>query len=164
MAKKYVYLFGYSVNPKAIGACVTCSAARVLISPKCLSLGLPVPAGFTITTEVCTHYYDNKMSYPTQLSKQVEAAIVEVEKKMGAKFGDPKNPLLLSVRSGARVSMPGMMETVLNLGLNDEIVEGLVENRAIPLLLRCVSPLRPNTATSLWAFAPRVSRLIPSSS
>ncbi len=96
------------------------------------TLGLPVPAGFTITTEVCTHYYDNKKSYPSELSKQIDRAIVEVEKKMGAKFGDPKNPLLLSVRSGARVSMPGMMETVLNLGLNDEIVEGLIAKSGDP--------------------------------
>ena len=89
-------------------------------------MNLPVPAGFTITTEVCTHYYENKNSYPRELNKQIDGAIREVEKTMGATFGDPKNPLLLSVRSGARVSMPGMMETVLNLGMNDEIVEGLV--------------------------------------
>ena len=91
------------------------------------SMGLPVPAGFTITTEVCTYYYDHKNSYPRELAKQIDGAIREVEKTMGASFGDPKNPLLLSVRSGARVSMPGMMETVLNLGLNDEIVDGLVK-------------------------------------
>jgi pyruvate,orthophosphate dikinase len=96
------------------------------------SLGLPVPAGFTITTDVCTYYYDHGKSYPRELSKQIEAAIGEVEKKMGAKFGDPTNPLLLSVRSGARVSMPGMMETVLNLGLNDEIVEGLIAKSKDP--------------------------------
>ena len=95
-------------------------------------LGLPVPAGFTITTEVCTHYYDNKKNYPSQLNGQIEKALREVEKKMGARFGDPKNPLLLSVRSGARVSMPGMMETVLNLGLNDEIVAGLSEKSGDP--------------------------------
>ena len=90
-------------------------------------LGLPVPAGFTISTEVCTYYYEHGQKYPAQLRKQVLDAIKAVEKKMGAKFGDPANPLLLSVRSGARVSMPGMMETVLNLGLNDEIVEGLIK-------------------------------------
>ena len=95
-------------------------------------LGLPVPAGFTITTEVCTYYYDNKKNYPSQLNGQIEKALREVEKKMGARFGDPKNPLLLSVRSGARVSMPGMMETVLNLGLNDEIVAGLSEKSGDP--------------------------------
>jgi pyruvate, orthophosphate dikinase len=91
------------------------------------SLGLPVPPGFTITTEVCTHYYDNKQSYPKELKDQVEKALAQVEKTVAAKFGDAKNPLLVSVRSGARVSMPGMMDTVLNLGLNDETVKGLAE-------------------------------------
>ena len=92
------------------------------------SLGLPVPPGLTITTEVCTYYYDNERSYPAELTAQVDAAIADIEKSVGAKFGDPANPLLVSVRSGARVSMPGMMDTVLNLGLNDETVEGLAKN------------------------------------
>jgi pyruvate,orthophosphate dikinase len=91
------------------------------------SLGLPVPPGFTITTEVCTYFYGNKRSYPDDLKPQVEAALAEVEKAVGAKFGDAKNPLLVSVRSGARASMPGMMDTVLNLGLNDQTVEGLAK-------------------------------------
>lgn len=91
------------------------------------SLGLPVPPGFTITTEVCTSYYDNDRQYPAELKAQVEEALAGVEKSMGCKFGDAENPLLVSVRSGARVSMPGMMDTVLNLGLNDETVEGLVK-------------------------------------
>jgi pyruvate,orthophosphate dikinase len=90
------------------------------------TLGLPVPAGFTLSTEVCTYYYQNGSTYPTDLQKQVARAIAATEKAMGTRFGDPRNPLLLSVRSGARVSMPGMMETVLNLGLNDEIAEGLI--------------------------------------
>lgn len=89
------------------------------------SLGLPVPPGFTVTTEVCTAYYDNDRQYPEELKEQVEAALGKVEAEMGLKFGDVNNPLLLSVRSGARVSMPGMMDTVLNLGLNDETVAGL---------------------------------------
>lgn len=89
------------------------------------SLGLPVPPGFTIHTEVCTYYYDNKNTYPPELEKQVDDALALIEKEMGKKFGDVNNPLLVSVRSGARVSMPGMMDTVLNLGLNDETVEGL---------------------------------------
>ena len=88
-------------------------------------LGIPVPAGFTITTDVCTAYYDNQEQYPTTLAKEVEANLKKVEKGMGAKFGDAQNPLLVSVRSGARVSMPGMMDTVLNLGLNDTTVLGL---------------------------------------
>ena len=89
------------------------------------SLGLPVPPGFTITTEVCTHFYANDRRYPDELKDQVAAALAAVEKAIGATLGDPKNPLLVSVRSGARASMPGMMDTVLNLGLNDRTVEGL---------------------------------------
>ncbi|GGF58530.1 pyruvate, phosphate dikinase [Terasakiella brassicae] len=89
------------------------------------NLGIPVPAGFTITTEVCTHFYDNGRTYPDDLKEQVMAALTEIEGHMDARFGDPKKPLLVSVRSGARASMPGMMDTVLNLGLNDETVEGL---------------------------------------
>jgi pyruvate, orthophosphate dikinase len=125
MAKKYVYLFGTRKSEGDMSMKNLLGGKGANLA-EMSSLGLPVPAGFTVTTEVCTYYYDHKKSYPRELTKQVEAAIVEVEKKMGAKFGDPKNPLLLSVRSGARVSMPGMMETVLNLGLNDEIVAGLI--------------------------------------
>ncbi len=89
------------------------------------SIGLPVPPGFTVTTEVCTWFYDHDRSYPDDLTGQVDAALATVEGIVGARFGDPANPLLVSVRSGARASMPGMMDTVLNLGLNDETVEGL---------------------------------------
>ncbi|MBP9867992.1 MAG: pyruvate, phosphate dikinase [Alphaproteobacteria bacterium] len=89
------------------------------------SLGLPVPPGFTITTEVCTLYYEKAGSYPETLHEEVRSALAAVERATQMKFGDPENPLLLSVRSGARVSMPGMMDTVLNLGLNDRTVEGL---------------------------------------
>ena len=89
------------------------------------SIGLPVPPGFTITTEVCTAYYKQNETYPADLDGQVEAALARVEAAVGLKFGDAQKPLLVSVRSGARVSMPGMMDTVLNLGLNDVTVEGL---------------------------------------
>ena len=89
------------------------------------SLGLPVPPGFTLTTDVCTAYYDNDETYPDDLQGQIDEALKAVERKTGKGFGDAKNPLLVSVRSGARASMPGMMDTVLNLGLNDETVEGL---------------------------------------
>jgi pyruvate,orthophosphate dikinase len=89
------------------------------------SLGLPVPPGFTITTEVCTFFYANGKTYPPDLKAQVDAAVAEVGRQTGHAFGDPANPLLLSVRSGARASMPGMMDTVLNLGLNDAAVETL---------------------------------------
>ena len=90
------------------------------------SIGLPVPAGFTITTEVCTEFYKNNRNYPDGLKAEVDANLRTVEDLMGKKFGDPKNPLLVSVRSGARASMPGMMDTILNLGLNDITVQGII--------------------------------------
>ncbi len=123
---KWVYGFG---NGKAEGA----REMRNLLGGKGANLaemsniGLPVPPGFTISTEVCTHYYDNGRQYPAELENQVADGLKAVEKIVGAKFGDETNPLLVSVRSGARVSMPGMMDTVLNLGLNDVTVEGLAE-------------------------------------
>lgn len=91
------------------------------------NLALPVPPGFTITTEVCSYFYANGKSYPSELVKQTEAALEKVEKIIGAKFGDAKNPLLVSVRSGGRASMPGMMDTILNLGMNDETAAGLAK-------------------------------------
>ena len=90
-------------------------------------LGIPVPPGFTITTEMCKQYYESGNKFPPELEKQVKEGIEHIEKIMGAKFGDPENPLLVSVRSGAPISMPGMMDTVLNLGLNDETVKGLAK-------------------------------------
>ena len=91
------------------------------------SLGLPVPPGFTMTAEVCTTYYENDKTYPADLDAQTEAGLAHIEKLTGKIFGDSANPLLVSVRSGARASMPGMMDTVLNLGLNDETVQGLAK-------------------------------------
>lgn len=88
-------------------------------------IGLPVPPGFTITTEVCTHFYQNGKRFPSQLPADLNKAVAWMEKETGKKFGDPKNPLLVSVRSGSRDSMPGMMDTILNLGLNDATTEGL---------------------------------------
>jgi pyruvate,orthophosphate dikinase len=96
------------------------------------SLGLPVPPGLTITTEVCTHYFKNDSTIPAELKAQMDAAIARVEEMVGATFGDPANPLLVSVRSGARASMPGMMDTILNLGLNDATVKGLAEKTNNP--------------------------------
>src|SRR6478752_9598930 len=90
-------------------------------------IGLPVPPGFTLTTEVCTAFYKNQHKYPNDLSGQVQEALARLEKAQGAKFGSKHKPLLVSVRSGARVSMPGMMDTVLNLGLNAETTEGLAK-------------------------------------
>jgi pyruvate,orthophosphate dikinase len=91
------------------------------------NIGLPVPAGFTLTTEVCTYYYAHDHKYPPELKGQVDEAMKKTEQAMGAKFGDAKNPLLVSCRSGARVSMPGMMDTVLNIGLNEGTLRGLIE-------------------------------------
>ncbi len=121
---KYVYYFG---DGKADGD----GKMKALLGGKGANLaemtriGLPVPCGFTISTEVCTYYYDHKRTYPKQLEGQIDAAVAKMEKSMGKKFGDPANPLLVAVRSGARDSMPGMMDTILNLGLNDTTVEGL---------------------------------------
>ena len=95
------------------------------------NLSIPVPPGFTISTEVCTHYMKHK-KYPRGLKKQVETAIATLEKLMGKNFGDSSNPLLLSVRSGARQSMPGMMETVLNIGLNNNTARGLIKKTQNP--------------------------------
>src|SRR4051794_38999559 len=86
-------------------------------------IGLPVPPGFTITTEVCSYFYDHERTYPEQLEAQVATATAKIEKSTGKRFGDRERPLLVSVRSGARDSMPGMMDTILNLGMNDKVVE-----------------------------------------
>lgn len=131
MPRKYVYFFG---GKRAEGK----AEMKSLLGGKganlaeMVNISLPVPAGFTITTEVCTYYFDNKQKYPKELKAQVLASLSKVEKEMGAKFGDSKNPLLLSVRSGARASMPGMMDTILNLGLNDESVQGLIRKTNNP--------------------------------
>ena len=121
---QYVYRFGGGVDDKGAGN-------KNLLGGKGANLdgmaaiGLPVPPGFTITTEVCTAYYANGEAFPAGLTDQVAQGIAHIEGVTGKSFGDPANPLLVSVRSGARVSMPGMMDTVLNLGLNDRTVEGL---------------------------------------
>jgi pyruvate,orthophosphate dikinase len=126
MSGKYVYFFG---EGKAEGK----SEMKNLLGGKgadlaeMTNLGIRVPAGFTISTEVCTAYYENKGKFPEGLKEEIEENLRRVEKAMGAKFGDKDNPLLVSVRSGARVSMPGMMDTVLNLGLNDETIKGLIK-------------------------------------
>src|SRR6201994_494423 len=95
-------------------------------------LGLPGPPGFTISTEICTYFYDNQKTYPEGLSAEVESALAQIEKSVGKRLGDRTNPLLLSVRSGARDSMPGMMDTILNLGMNDEVVEVVAEKSGNP--------------------------------
>jgi len=123
--EKYVYFFGDG-NAEGSAEMRNLLGGKGANLAEMSGLGIPVPAGFTITTEVCTYYYDHDKQYPDALEKQVLDNVAKLENVMGCKFGDATNPLLLSVRSGARVSMPGMMETVLNLGLNDEITEGLI--------------------------------------
>src|SRR5436305_2972166 len=121
---KYVYLFGKTKTDGNGGMKPLLGGKGAGLAEMC-RIGLPVPPGFTITTEVCTYYYDHKRSYPPALRAQMEAGLASIEKQTGKKFGDTKNPLLVSVRSGARDSMPGMMGTILNLGLNDQTVEAL---------------------------------------
>ena len=122
---RYVFAFGAHTDGNA--------KMRELLGGKGANLaemariGLPVPPGFTISTEVCTYYYDNERSYPTGLHETVREQLASIETQQGTRFGDAGDPLLVSVRSGARESMPGMMDTILNLGLNDETVEGLAK-------------------------------------
>ena len=129
--KKLVYFFG---GGKAEGK----AAMRELLGGKGAGLhemtriGAPVPPGFTITTEVCGYYYAHHRQYPKGLHSDVMAALARIEKILGRRFGDSDNPLLVSVRSGARESMPGMMDTVLNLGLNDKAVQGLIRRTQNP--------------------------------
>ncbi len=128
-SKKYVYFFGAgkadgNESMKNLLGGKGANLAEMAGHPK---LQLPVPPGFTISTELCTYYYDHKHTYPAVLKTQVETALKAVEKIIGKTFGDVNNPLLLSVRSGARRSMPGMMDTVLDIGLNDDTIKGLIK-------------------------------------
>ena len=128
---KWVYAFGAN-------GCDGDASMRNLLGGKganlaeMSSIGLPVPPGFTITTEVCSYYYDNQETYPAELTEQVLSALKHIESQTKLGFAESSNPLLLSVRSGARASMPGMMDTVLNLGLNDDVVEGLAKSTGDP--------------------------------
>ena len=128
---KYVYFFG---KGKAEGD----ASMRNQLGGKganlaeMTNLGLPVPQGFTVTTEACTQYYNDGRSINDEIQAQINEAIVKLEDYTGKKFGDLENPLLVSVRSGARASMPGMMDTILNLGLNDEVVETLSKKSGNP--------------------------------
>lgn len=101
-----------------------------------VEMGLPIPSGFTITTETCDLYYKSNKTYPQIVLDQIEEKLQKLEHVMGKKLGDPKDPLLVSVRSGAADSMPGMMDTILNLGLNDESVQGLIEKTGNPRFVR----------------------------
>jgi pyruvate, orthophosphate dikinase len=127
MGTKYVYIFsdGEGKDKNILGG-------KGVGLAEMARLGIPIPPGFTITTEVCTAFYKNKGRYPEGLKEQVNKAMLKVERATGAKFGDPKNPLLFSARSGARKSMPGMMETVLNIGLTSKTISGMIEKTKNP--------------------------------
>jgi hypothetical protein len=159
--KKFVYFFG---NGKADGA----AGMKNLLGGKganiaeMTNIGIPVPAGFTITTDVCTYYYEKGHKYPPGLKAEVEKALKRVEKAMGAKFGDEKNPLLVSCRSGARISMPGMMDTVLNIGLNDKTIQGLSPRPAMSALpMTPTAALCTCTATWFWGWVQERRTTIP---
>ncbi|MCK7495316.1 MAG: hypothetical protein MZW92_32685 [Comamonadaceae bacterium] len=124
---KYVYSFseGYGKSKNLLGG-------KGVGLAEMANLKIPIPPGFTITTEVCTAFYENKGRYPQGLKEQVAKALQKMEKDSGMKFGDPKNPLLCSARSGARSSMPGMMETVLNIGLTSKTIAGMIEKTKNP--------------------------------
>jgi len=128
---KYVYFFGEG-QVEGSGEMKNLLGGKGANLAEMLSIGLPVPAGFTLTTEVCTEFYKNNRQYPGGLTDQVNQALAKVEAQMGKTFGDPNNPLLVSVRSGARASMPGMMDTVLNLGLNEDTVQGVIDQSGDP--------------------------------
>jgi pyruvate, orthophosphate dikinase len=122
---KHVYLFGKKTDGN--GTMKPLLGGKGANLAEMCRIGLPVPPGFTITTEVCTYFYDHKRTYPSTLQNQMKAGVAAIESQTKKKFGDLKNPLLVSVRSGARDSMPGMMDTILNLGLNDQTVEALAK-------------------------------------
>ena len=125
MAVKFVYFFGQG-EAEGTGEMRNLLGGKGANLAEMTSIGLPVPAGFTLTTEVCTEFYKNDRNYPAGLQDEVSQHLGKVEALMGKKFGDSNNPLLVSVRSGSRASMPGMMDTVLNLGLNDQTVQGVI--------------------------------------
>src|SRR6267378_8134370 len=121
-ARRYVYYFGDG-HADGSGGMKPLLGGKGANLHEMTRIGLPVPPGFTITTEVCSYFYDHNRTYPKQLEAQVATATAKIEKSTGKRFGDQERPLLVSVRSGARDSMPGMMDTILNLGMNDEVVE-----------------------------------------
>ncbi len=127
MSKKYVYLF--SEGDASMRNLLGGKGANLAEMTK---LGLPVPQGFTISTEACTQYYEDGKKINDGIMNEIMVAITKMEEITGKKFGDKENPLLVSVRSGARASMPGMMDTILNLGLNEEVVNVLAEKSGNP--------------------------------
>src|SRR5438128_3936455 len=125
--KKYVYYFGEG-HAEGNAKMKDILGGKGAGLAEMTNIGVPVPPGFTISTEVCTYFYEHEEKYPPELKKSVEENLARVEKSAGRKFGDSNRPLLVSVRSGARASMPGMMDTILNLGLNDQTVHGLAKS------------------------------------
>src|SRR5207237_1044055 len=125
--RKYVYYFGEG-HAEGNAKMKDILGGKGAGLAEMTNIGVPVPPGFTISTEVCTYFYAHNRSYPPELKASVAENLARVEKSVGKKLGDPKAPLLVSVRSGARASMPGMMDTILNLGLNDETVKGLAKS------------------------------------
>ena len=124
--KKFVYSFGGGTADGDSSMKDTLGGKGAGLAEMCRA-GLPCPAGFTIATQVCNIYFDNQKSMPESIEKEIRVALKKLEAEVGQKLGDPKNPLLLSVRSGAKFSMPGMMNTILNLGMNDITSEGLAK-------------------------------------
>ncbi|MBE0598020.1 MAG: pyruvate, phosphate dikinase [Desulfuromonadales bacterium] len=131
MAEKFVYFFGDG-KAEGRGDMKNLLGGKGANLAEMTAIGLPVPPGFTLSTEVCTEFYKNNRQYPAALTAEVNENLRRIEQLMGKRFGDAKNPLLVSVRSGARASMPGMMDTVLNLGLNDSTVQGIIEQSGDP--------------------------------
>lgn len=132
MAQQWVYRFGAGEKAPKKENLKALMGGKGAALVEMSELGLPVPPGFTLTIDVCTYFYDNDQSYPDSLKNDVKIALHALEDKVGAELGNPENPLLVSVRSGAAISMPGMMDTVLNLGLNDETVQGLAKKTNDP--------------------------------
>src|SRR5659263_355879 len=124
MAAKQVYFFGAG-KAEGNGGMKDVLGGKGAGLAEMTNLGVPVPSGFTISTAACNLYYKNRGKIPQEVKSEIAANLARLERTIGKKLGDPKNPLLVSVRSGAKFSMPGMMDTVLNLGLNDRTVEGL---------------------------------------
>ncbi len=141
MSKKYVYLFseGNATMRELLGG----KGANLA---EMTNIGLPVPQGFTITTEACTQYYEDGRKINDEIMAEIMEYVAKMEEITGKKFGDLENPLLVSVRSGARASMPGMMDTILNLGLNDDVVDASSPRTTnnSPLRLRLLPPLHPD--------------------
>jgi pyruvate,orthophosphate dikinase len=131
MASKHVYFFGGG-KAEGHGGMKDILGGKGAGLAEMTNLGVPVPPGFTISTEVCNLFYKNRGKIPADVKKEIASNLARLERLLGKKLGDPKNPLLVSVRSGAKFSMPGMMDTILNLGLNDRSVEGIAQKTKNP--------------------------------